>query len=366
MINVTDIIVKRIEKRKKLYMNIDENLRSNNRYFLKYLKWDTDFFKIKSAKLVLKNEILNKDIERIKRKIKQEQYEFITVVNENNNINNNKLIYRLGNVFLADVNIQFKKYIRTTESIKKSNYQEFYTNENAFVIKNVSRSFLNDNKNNSIKKNSNNNQNYNSEIRKITNNNEFKESCYNNQKNNNENKKSGYNNNTIYNNITNINDRSNRIYTVGTKEKIIIKNNLELKEEILEISQKEFKCSRFIEDDNLIKPNEVYLEWSKNSFGRKDKYFAYYEKDNRIEGFILFSINSSTLDIIIELIAIKNEMQSKGVGSFLLKSIEEYAKKNSIKFLRVGTQLNNIKAQNFYIKNGFKHISNNSIYHLWR
>lgn len=295
MINVTDIIVKRIEKRKKLYMNIDENLRSNNRYFLKYLKWDTDFFKIKSAKLVLKNEILNKDIERIKRKIKQEQYEFITVVNENNNINNNKLIYRLGNVFLADVNIQFKKNIETPESIKKSNY--------------------------------------------------------NNQKNNNAN--------------------SNRIYTFSTKEKIIIKNNLELKEEILEISQKEFKYSRFIEDDNLIKPNEVYLEWSKNSFGRKDKYFAYYEKDNRIEGFILFSItsstfNSSALDIIIELIAIKNEMQSKGVGSFLLKGIEEYAKRNSIKFLRVGTQLNNIKAQNFYIKNGFKHISNNSIYHLWR
>lgn len=271
-------------------MNIDENVRSNNRYFLKYLKWDTDFFKIKSAKLVLKNEILNKDIERIKRKIKQEQYEFITVVNENNNINNNKLIYRLGNVFLADVNIQFKKYIETPESIKKSNY--------------------------------------------------------NNQKNNNAN--------------------SNRIYTFSTKEKIIIKNNLELKEEILEISQKEFKYSRFIEDDNLIKPNEVYLEWTKNSFGRKNKFFAYYEKDNRIEGFILFSINSSTLDIIIELIAIKNEMQSKGVGSFLLKSIEEYAKKNSIKFLRVGTQLNNIKAQNFYIKNGFKHISNNSIYHLWR
>ena len=276
-------------------MNIDENLRSNNRYFLKYLKWDTDFFKIKSAKLVLKNEILNRDIERIKRQIKQEQYEFITVVNENNNMNNNKLIYRLGNVFLADVNIQFKKYIRTTESIKKSNY--------------------------------------------------------NNQKNNNAN--------------------SNRIYTFSTKEKIIIKNNLELKEEILEISQKEFKYSRFIEDDNLIKPNEVYLEWTKNSFGRKDKFFAYYEKNNRIEGFILFSINSSafnssTLDIIIELIAIKNEMQSKGVGSFLLKGIEEYAKRNSIKFLRVGTQLNNIKAQNFYIKNGFKHISNNSIYHLWR
>ena len=39
--------------------------------------------------------------------------------------------------------------------------------------------------------------------------------------------------------------------------------------------------------------------------------------------------------------------------------------KNNLSEIHVGTQLNNIKAQNFYIKCGFKHINNNSVYHWW-
>lgn len=60
---------------------------------------------------------------------------------------------------------------------------------------------------------------------------------------------------------------------------------------------------------------------------------------------------------------IKNNQN--GVGTQLIEQIELYALKNNLSEIHVGTQLNNIKAQNFYIKCGFKHINNNSVYHWW-
>lgn len=54
-----------------------------------------------------------------------------------------------------------------------------------------------------------------------------------------------------------------------------------------------------------------------------------------------------------------------GIGTKLIQKIELFAIKNDIKEIQVGTQINNIKAQNFYVKCGFKHTANNSIFHWW-
>jgi dTDP-4-amino-4,6-dideoxy-D-galactose acyltransferase len=49
----------------------------------------------------------------------------------------------------------------------------------------------------------------------------------------------------------------------------------------------------------------------------------------------------------------------------MLSEIENFAIKNNIEKISVGTQVNNIKAQNFYVKCGFMHMENNSVYHWW-
>ena len=258
-------------------MNINDMNFNNDRFSLGFLEWDTEFFGVNSSKLVLKNEILTKDIENIENQISLNEYEFVTVVNVNNNAHNNKLIYRLGDVFLADVNVQFEKCI---------NVMELECDENLGVNED--------------------------------------------------------------------------------EGKVVVSNNVSFNEDMLDISQSEFRYSRFLVDKNLINSDDVYLEWTRNSFGREDKFFACYEKENRVDGFVIFSFGDKVSTLRIELIAVRSEVQGNGIGSVLLRSIEEYASRNLVHSIRVGTQLDNIRAQNFYIKNGFKHIYNNSIYHLWR
>lgn len=144
---------------------------------------------------------------------------------------------------------------------------------------------------------------------------------------------------------------------------IIIKNNLDYNEEIVNISKNAFKHSRFIYDKNLNSNKYiVYSEWVKNAFNKENKYFGCYTEKDKVLGYVLFSIHKDS-SITIELIAIS--INNKGIGSKLINQIENFAIKNNITTLNVGTQLNNLNAQNFYEKNGFKHIANNSIYHWW-
>jgi len=185
-----------------------------------------------------------------------------------------------------------------------------------------------------------------------------------------ENKNNLEKNNIILSNLNNIFladvniQFAKRIRAIEKKDRndeVKIKNSFNYNEDIVNISKNAFKNSRFIFDDNLNDNKyNVYSEWVKNAFKNEDKYFCYYE-EKKILGYVLFSIHSNS--ITIELIATKPN--NKGIGTKLMNQIEEFALKNNINTLNVGTQLNNLNAQNFYEKNGFKHIANNSIYHWW-
>ena len=63
--------------------------------------------------------------------------------------------------------------------------------------------------------------------------------------------------------------------------------------------------------------------------------------------------------------AVNRKHKGNGIGHELINGIENFAEKNKLKRIKVGTQLNNISAQNFYENCGFKHVANHSIYHLW-
>lgn len=239
-------------------------MQTSKKYNMEELKWDTEFFGIKSAKVILNNSIDEQDIEKILTEIEEKGYEFLTINNVGNNDNNNYMLKNIPDIFLADVNIQFEK---KTENKKEMD------------------------------------------------------------------------------------------------NKVSIHNNFEYNEEILKISRNSFIYSRFMNDLNLKNSSDVYVEWAKNAFNREDKYFCTYKTDDKVLGYLLFSINNKFLTI--ELIAVDNNCKGKGIGKKLINKIEEFAYLNNISIIRVGTQLNNIYAQNFYINNGFRHISNNSIYHLW-
>ena len=92
---------------------------TNDKYEYKELEWDTEYFGIKSAKVILKEEINISDLQYITQALGE--YEFITVVNLNNNANNNFLLGRNVNAFLADVNIQFEKRIKLIKWNKENN-----------------------------------------------------------------------------------------------------------------------------------------------------------------------------------------------------------------------------------------------------
>lgn len=93
----------------------------NDKYIIKQLLWDSDFFKVKTAKIILKKTIILSDIYIIKKFIKENNYKFIVVENVGNNEDNNKIIYKLGNIFLSDVHIKFQKKVNKVTIPKVQN-----------------------------------------------------------------------------------------------------------------------------------------------------------------------------------------------------------------------------------------------------
>ena len=235
------------------------------------LPWDTEFFGIKCCKINLKKEIQENIFKQLLEGL--DQYNFISINNENNNSQNNQLIGKCTNAFLVDVNIQFEKNF----------------------------------------------------FRGIS-----------------------------YNNIAkNIN--------------VIIQNNFPTNIEILKLAKKSYVHSKFISDNNLKKRNGslVYYHWTKNSFFKNDKYFLAFESEKKIGGYILFSLENKNI-CRIELIAVDESRRREYIGQIMLQNLEKYLLDLEITQIKVGTQIENLSAANFYIHNNFKIKNIKSTYHFWR
>lgn len=230
------------------------------------LQWDTDEFKVKSCKVILKDTITNADLNKLKQAILENNYEFVTIFNEHNNEHNNYILSTLNNIALADVNIQLEKSVQDV----------------------------------------------------------FEES------------------------------------------NIIIENNVKFDNQIIQIAKETFIYSRFFADSRLPKNKyDIYANWAKNSFMKEDKYFSICKVEEKTVGFIIFSIDKEHNVIVIELVATDAKLKNQGIGTKLIRKLEQFSFKNDIKRLVLGTQINNIGAQNFYIKNGFRPKGITSVYHWW-
>lgn len=145
-----------------------------------------------------------------------------------------------------------------------------------------------------------------------------------------------------------------------------VESNMDRNGEIEGIAQKSFVHSRFFNDTNLDieKSRDVYLHWTENAFNKEDKYFAVYKHENKIMGYILFSLKEYSS--VIELIAVDENSQGQKIGKSLIKTMEAFVTKKGIFRIEVGTQVNNISSIQFYNALGFDYVGCRSIYHLWR
>ncbi|WP_372663109.1 GNAT family N-acetyltransferase [Cohnella sp.] len=147
-------------------------------------------------------------------------------------------------------------------------------------------------------------------------------------------------------------------------ENIQIHQALKRNERIIEMTV--FQFSKFTEDPELVNRggNQVYRQWLINSFEKTDKYYALYENANgEIDGFLLHSYSDNSC--IVELIAVSQNTANGGIGTRLFRAVEYAAHLRGCNEIRVGTQVRNIGAINFYQKVGCKQVECHQIYHIW-
>lgn len=149
-----------------------------------------------------------------------------------------------------------------------------------------------------------------------------------------------------------------------TFENISIHEALEKDDQILRIA--DFQYSKFTEDTELAKRggNQVYYQWLLNSFGKLNKVYALSKnQQDNIDGFLLHSYTDDAC--LVELIAVKKDIVAAGIGTRLFKAVESSSFQKGCKEIRVGTQLRNMGAINFYHKIGCKQVGCHQVYHLW-
>lgn len=144
-----------------------------------------------------------------------------------------------------------------------------------------------------------------------------------------------------------------------------VTNNFARNEQVVKLARDTFQYSRFFNDKNIPqeKAKNIYTHWTECAFELSNKYFVISEREQSIAGYILFSIHEN--DSVIELIAVDEKHQGKKVGKSLIHALESFLIDKGITRIKVGTQVNNVSAVQFYSKMGFVYVSCGSVYHLW-
>lgn len=139
----------------------------------------------------------------------------------------------------------------------------------------------------------------------------------------------------------------------------------ELDNELIELAYLSGEYSRFktTDDFSITDFKALYFEWIKNSIAREiaDEVFVFLEKE-KIVGFITVSIQNGIGGI--GLIAVHPNFQGKKIGGQLINKVNNYLLSQNIYQLQVPTQKANKLACQFYLKNNFKIISTQDIYHF--
>ncbi|NMA31033.1 MAG: GNAT family N-acetyltransferase [Candidatus Methanofastidiosa archaeon] len=98
------------------------------------LKWDTNFFKVSCAKVVLRKPVSEDTWNELKKKFAD--YQFVSIENRNSEPKNAQLIGKDTHAFLADVNIQLSKKVSRKSSLLENIqiYQALEYNEEVLEL----------------------------------------------------------------------------------------------------------------------------------------------------------------------------------------------------------------------------------------
>jgi dTDP-4-amino-4,6-dideoxy-D-galactose acyltransferase len=127
-----------------------------------------------------------------------------------------------------------------------------------------------------------------------------------------------------------------------------------------------FQFSKFVEDPDLDRRggSQVYKHWVLNSLKKPNKlYILSKDSNENINGFLLYSYSKDICTV--ELIAVAQNSSGKGIGTNLFRALEYEVYNQGINIIRVGTQVRNTAAVNFYHRMGCKQVGCHQVYHLW-
>ncbi|MGB9760598.1 MAG: GNAT family N-acetyltransferase, partial [Thermoproteota archaeon] len=130
-----------------------------------------------------------------------------------------------------------------------------------------------------------------------------------------------------------------------------------------------FRISHFHTDPNLphALSDELYAKWSVSGLNDPSSKVFVAEEGNAVCGFITCSIKSLTDKVrygVIDLIAVDQNKQRRGIGKFLLtKALEWFSLQVSSVY--VGTQATNTPAVRLYESMEFKLVDSEVTFHFW-
>lgn len=127
-----------------------------------------------------------------------------------------------------------------------------------------------------------------------------------------------------------------------------------------------FTCSRFHSDTHISKAKAdlLWVYYLKNyELSATHQLYAALAENNEVMGVILANLKKEGRTAYLFFVAVRDKFQGRRIGSCIvehvIRSLGDYK-------LVTGTQAKNIRALNFYIKNGFSRVeSTKLIFHRW-
>lgn len=113
--------------------------------------------------------------------------------------------------------------------------------------------------------------------------------------------------------------------------------------------------------------NEKYLHETGRDYeayiGSVDTLFLVAEKENRVIGFSSISLEKWNNSTWVNQIVVAPKFRRKGYASKMITKMIVWAKKKDARVVLVESQIGNVAATNFYIKNGFRICGYNDRYY---
>ena len=132
---------------------------------------------------------------------------------------------------------------------------------------------------------------------------------------------------------------------------------------IISGSQSRYKLDPNFDNNEFERLYEKWIDNSIQNLESKSKIIIYLFNEIMV-GFANFSINESNVNI--ELIAVDKKFRGKGIGTKLIKQVEEIAIDFNCETMDVNTQGINNDSIQLYEKNNFICLNKTYIYHYWK